>query len=871
ENPIAKFSIIPDSVYIPDEHISCFNYSIRMESSVWDFGDGSPPVSGVTNPTHTFPNDGIFTVTVTVNNPFVTPACGGLGGGVGFPQDFQIFKTPIDPLIDIVECDTDGSGSNDFDLSAIAANILSLQPSGEFFEVTFHTTQFNADNNLAPLNQANLLNLPLGQNDLFIRITNLDCAATYPSLVCHRVFQIRFTVVEDPIAGAVSDFVVCDGDGVNDGLYEFDLSIKDAEVLNGQPAAPFTITYHSSQADADNGVNPHPIPYNNVVNNEQVFVRIEATGQIICSDTTSFFLIVDDQPVANATANIEACDDITNDGTESIDLNAAITDIIGAQTTFPFSVTFHDSQADADSGANALPNPLDVNVGNRTVFARIENDNNSNCFDTMSFDIILSINPQIASLTDERLCDVGADGTENFDLTAKIPEILGAFNATDVNISFHSSQADADNNVNPLASPYANVTNPETIFVRMESQSLAQCFDTASFQLFVDEIPIAGTAANLPLCDIGNDQTEDVDLSAAFDTFILNGQNAAQFDITYHATQADADTGTNPLVSPFTVNQSTPTFFARIENVDNPECFDTTSFDIEIFDQPIANTVTNLFLCDDPSNDGTEQFDLNSAINDVLGTQSPTDFNVSFHSSQADADNNANPLPLLYDNVSNPETVFVRIENALNGACFDTTSFVLTVDEQPTAGVVDDFSLCDADNNGSEAIDLTTFDNEVINAQTGPFNITYYDSQADADNATNALPNTISVNAGAVRTVFARIENNNNSDCFDTTSFTIEVFVQPVANAVNDFVVCDNPGNEGIATFVLTNADTEVLGGQNPADFNITYHSSQADADNGVNALASPYNNVANPETIFVRIENVLSAACFDTTSFQLV
>jgi len=64
ENPIAKFSISPDSVYIPDEHISCFNYSIRMESSVWDFGDGSI-ISGYA-PTYNYEEEGTYDIELKV-------------------------------------------------------------------------------------------------------------------------------------------------------------------------------------------------------------------------------------------------------------------------------------------------------------------------------------------------------------------------------------------------------------------------------------------------------------------------------------------------------------------------------------------------------------------------------------------------------------------------------------------------------------------------------------------------------------------------------------------------------------------------------------------------------------------------------------
>lgn len=69
------------------------------------------------------------------------------------------------------------------------------------------------------------------------------------------------------------------------------------------------------------------------------------------------------------------------------------------------------------------------------------------------------------------VCDTGNGGFEEFDLVLIEPEVRG--NQSDVTVSFHNTFLDANNNVNPLASPYVNVTNPETIYARVEdSQGL---------------------------------------------------------------------------------------------------------------------------------------------------------------------------------------------------------------------------------------------------------------------------------------------------------------------------------------------------------------------------------------------------------------
>lgn len=92
-----------------------------------------------------------------------------------------------------------------------------------------------------------------------------------------------------------------------------------------------------------------------------------------------------------------------------------------------------------------------------------------------------------------------------------------------------------------------------------------------------------------------------------------------------------------------------------------------------------------------------------------------------------------------------------------------------------------------------------------------------------------------------------------------------------VANQADDLVLCD-VDNDDFEIFDLTVNDPIIFGGQNPVDFSLTYHLTQADADLGVNVIISPANyiNTANPESIFARLERI-SDGNFDTTDFALI
>lgn len=102
---------------------------------------------------------------------------------------------------------------------------------------------------------------------------------------------------------------------------------------------------------------------------------------------------------------------------------------------------------------------------------------------------------------------------------------------------------------------------------------------------------------------------------------------------------------------------------------------------IKIIASPIANLSTNFKKCEETPNKAT--FILSQKNNEILGTQLPANYSVSYHASQNDADSNSNPLTNTYINSSNPQTIFARIQPVTGGVCYDTTSFQLIVNTKP--------------------------------------------------------------------------------------------------------------------------------------------------------------------------------------------
>jgi hypothetical protein len=148
---------------------------------------------------------------------------------------------------------------------------------------------------------------------------------------------------------------------------------------------------------------------------------------------------------------------------------------------------------------------------------------------------------------------------------------------------------------------------------------------------------------------------------------------------------------------------------------------------------PEIYSVPNIRICD---NDGLEdtftEFDFTNQIITALGDQ--TDVNISFHLSSLDAQTNTNPINLgtdnLYTNITNPQEIFIRLENSENSNCIDTAGFMISTDVELFANtpIEDEIRLCDNGNYNIEVFDLVTeFENIVVGDQLN-LEVSYYDS-----------------------------------------------------------------------------------------------------------------------------------------------
>ncbi|MGJ8685119.1 MAG: T9SS type B sorting domain-containing protein [Nonlabens sp.] len=741
---------------------------------IWDFGDGN--TSTVLSPTHQYTATGTYTVTLDLTF-----------GGQTFTStnDIIITGATANPVNNVSICDTDGNGSEIRDLTVIEdPQVLGTQTAANY-TITYHSSQADADSGTNPLTMPATFNV--GTTTVFARIVN-NALTTCPNTTSFDIIVGSGGTITAP-----NDLVNCDDN--NDGFSTFDLTTIENDIHGGNPAG-YTFTYYNTAADAAAQTNPilvtNPFP-NTTINRQTIFVTVENTASPNCDGETQFDIVVVDTPTANTIAAQELCDDVSNDGTEDIDLTTLDSDVLGTQSATDFSVLYFANQADADSNTNPVASPYTLTT-DVTLYVRIHSIQSEDCYDTTSFMLSLSSQAVANPVGDIRLCDdVSNDGTEDFDLNPAATALLGIQNSADFTINFFTSQADADLGTTggavPVTSPYSSTG--QTLYARIESNSNTACYDTTSFDLIVDALPLAGTPADIVVCDdTSNDGVEDVDLSQ-FNTAILDGQTNANFIVSYHSSQADADADANALSSPYTVSSATPSLFARIDNGLNGDCYDTTTFQFVISPTPTANPVQNMVTCDDDSNDGTELFDLTMADAEVLGTQNPADFTITYHLTQNDAMNDTGDLTSPFSNTTSTQTITARIESNTNSQCFDMVSFDLIVSVQPTVGALTDLDTCDdMSNDGTELFDLSVQNNVALNGlNAADFTVSYHATFNDAANNTSSL-NANYNNTSSPQTIYVRLTNNDNSDCFDISMFNIEVFAKPDVAAPSTVTIC---------------------------------------------------------------------------------
>ncbi|MGQ2982692.1 T9SS type B sorting domain-containing protein [Flavobacterium sp.] len=283
--------------------------------------------------------------------------------------------------------------------------------------------------------------------------------------------------------------------------------------------------------------------------------------------------------------------------------------------------------------------------------------------------------------------------------------------------------------------------------------------------------------------------------------------------------------------------------------------------EVTIYAIPVANTAPALNECD-PENDGFEVFNLSVNNASVLGGQNTATFEVRYFASQQAADANTDALnAAAYTNTSSPQTIYARVHQRANTKCYSTTSFDISVTSSPVMNAAK-FAICDDnadgdDTNGKARFDMAAVTTALVQNST-LYTTTYYASEANANGPVSPLPALFNNTTRDEQIVYARVVHNTFASCVTVLPVTLTVDPLPDAITTAELVQCLNP--EGVNLFNLTQANTEITGGD--TGLSVSYYPTVTDAEDGTNEITGPYTNTANPQVIAARVI-ITDTGCF--------
>ena len=779
-------------------------------------------------------------------------------------SDTALFNLIVDPMAlaipppELNVCDDDNDGFTLFDFSEYDNIILGGQDPIDF-TVSYYSSLEDVDTMSNPLSSP-YLNTMINQQTIYVRVQQNGFSQCYGST--------QFNLVVNPLPSLQlpTPLEVCD-DGTPDGLTEIDLTVKNEEIRGGNP--DYSISYYLNQLDADLGTNPLPGLYTNISNPQTVFVRGENinTG---CVSTTTLELGVIQAAVANTPPPMEFCDP-DNDGYGQFILTDSDDLITGSAPGV--TVSYHETLSDANTGANPLLSPYNnVVIDTQTIYARVESATVVTDCATI-IDLVLNVypTPQLVTPTALELCDDNLDQVVQFDLSDSVTELLNGIEVSDVVISYYETEENASSSNNAINTPmaYSNISNPQTVWIRVEYPETG-CEKLTSLELIVNPLPVIAQPTPLAICD---DLVADA--FTAFDLTVKNTEitlGDGSLEVVYYRSLLDAESAVNAILDPtsYTNEGIVPaapnpqTLHVRVTDLDTG-CYDLTTLTIRVLPNPTPSPdPVDLELCDEiSSGDGLEVFDL--TVDEVFILNGELGVSASYYETLEDAEagENAITTPEAYTNIETPlQLIYVRVTNDLTG-CYTLVDFNIIVHPLPQANVVSDLIACELDTDDIFDFDLEGQTALILGGQDPSiFEVTYHTSLLDAETGLNFLGSPYT-NISDPEIIFVSVVNTDTGCRNTELQFNLEVHEAAQAFAPLEFyVLCDDnvetdgdPSNDSVE-FDLSVQDAFVLDGQDPLNYTVSYYATQADADQGINALPTLYQNTVNPQVIIARVDN---------------
>lgn len=158
--------------------------------------------------------------------------------------------------------------------------------------------------------------------------------------------------------------------------------------------------------------------------------------------------------------------------------------------------------------------------------------------------------------------------------------------------------------------------------------------------------------------------------------------------------QSNAQNTSNDLVALHTFSQP-GTYVVTATTLVNGYTLEYTT-ELTVEESISYNEPINVFVCDDNANDGIEMFDLSVQNAIILQGLDSAEYTINYFLSYNDAFEGINAINENYENISNPQNIFVRVEE-ITTACFEIFDFVIEVIPKPIIDLPNEIWICPND------------------------------------------------------------------------------------------------------------------------------------------------------------------------------
>ncbi len=685
-------------------------------------------------------------------------------------------------------------------------------------------------------------NLKIEENAATIPIDRLiECEGDTPSVATFNLQDAIDMITDNGVITGVSvDFYINDEDA---GFV--DLSTAGSQSIQVPPAT-------GTALPLDGYENQTPL-------SQEIVARITNINGCVTFD--KFLLIVDERPEVESLQNIQVCD-VGIQGVETVNLTSIEADFVfnyaGRQRDLAAVGGVLYFRTASDRAAHTETTPLNIDADqafeitnfNTPIYLRITSD--TGCIFETSYNIQLNPLPEIVA-KNIVLCEdtFGSNSFTISDLSVLNTNFQFVDTSNPINenviVRYYSDAA----GTRPLSGSFTKRTSDIEIFAEaFNTETLCTSEAIVRLGLIANPLPVIASPNPLDLvvCDLDNvlDGVTDF-IFSDLDTTVLNGQNPTNFTVSYHNTIEDADT--NTVLSE--VNRATTkSYVARVTN-NSTSCYTIIEFDVTVNAIPQLEPITQVMERCDMDNDGIELFNLNSieaSFVPLAGAE--LDYSIHYYTAASrNASNEITGVDIAQFPVNRfgEQIVYLTLISNTDTNCIHENEFRINLIQLPQINeITTPVRFCEGELFGEKRAELTG----LLIPDNTDVSISYHTDMAATSvteiNDADTIPN---------GQVYVK-SMNVNSGCINIGVISLEEVSLPVINQVSlaSRTVCDDDEfNDGFFLFDYEVLNAEILGGQTPSDYNISYHLTRDDAEQGDQI---PADRLINSGIYYVKVKN---------------